>query len=658
MSEDTPTKYPLLFSPFRLREVELKNRVVLLPMGTFLAQAGRPSDRDRAFFEARAEAGVGLIITGGTHTHVTSTGRDRRTFEAFRSEYIDDFAGLVDRVHRHGTKIFGQLMHRGREANPADVGPLLHAPSSVRSPTTPVTPRTMSRADMDDITEGFVVSARNLVRAGYDGLELHGAHGYLLGEFLSPAVNRRDDEYGGSTEARAKFILEIAEAVRAELPEDKPLGIRISGEEEIEDGMDRLEACRLAGVLDATGLFDYLSVAVGIKGSYIKDMSHSTGYAVPLARALRQASSLPVIVSQRITHPPFAEEILENGDADLVGVARAQIADPEWVKKARQGQEDRILPCVSCLQECRTRHVGIGCMHNPTSGHEEEYGPLVPAEVVKRVIVVGAGPAGLEASRIAAERGHQVTVIERQREPGGQVRLAASAPNRAELDGVVSFRMAELDRLGVEVRLGVEATAESLLAEQPDAIVIATGAAPMAPNFPVAEDAVVLTVWDLFDPGQGISVPSDARTAVVIDDGNGFWEGCSSAELLAERGLAVQLITHTRTIAGAIPVESVGPLMQRLRRRNVKMRIMTAVSSVDAGSVSVYDPHRLAATRSLEEEQLPADVVVLAGPKQVNDQLRRQLVGVDVELHAAGDCLTPRQAMFAVTEGHRVGRAL
>lgn len=651
-------RYPHLFSPFMLGGVEVRNRVVVLPMGTRFADAGRPSDRDVAFYAARARGGVGLIITGGTVVHENSAPRERDLHEAFRPEYRPDYARLADAVHRHGTKLFAQLMHRGREANPANVGASLLAASALPSATTPVTPRAMSTAEIADVVEGYAASARNLVDAGFDGLEIHAAHGYLLGGFLSPATNHRDDAYGGSSEARARFVVEVATALRAELPDGAALGVRISGDEEIEGGIDPAEAGRLARLFEATGLIDYVSVAIGIRGAYLKDMSHPTGIAVPLARAVRDATTLPVIASQRITHPALAEEILADGDADLIGLARAHVADPAWTAKAAAGTPERILPCVGCLQECRSRHVGVGCVHNPTSGHEAELGAHTTATTPRRVVVVGAGPAGLEAARIAAERGHEVLVLERAREPGGQVRLAATAPHRAELDGVVSFRTAELQRLGVELRLGVDADAATVLAQRPDAVVVATGAGPLAPRFEVADDARVLDPWALFEPRGRSGRLSGTHRAVVIDDGTGFWEGVSAAELLAADGVAVTLVTPARQVGGAIPVESVGPTMRRLRARNVTLRPMTAVAAVEADRVSVYDPFRLAAVHTLEEEHLPADLVVLAGPKLGVGHLRDELTAEGLEVHAAGDCLSPRQIRDAIVEGHLVGRAL
>lgn len=648
---DQHPRFPRLFSSIDIGSVRLSNRIALLPMGLKFTNTGSLTEDDIAFYEARAASGIGLIITGGTIVHPSSVLRGRRQQEAYRAENVAGFAALADAVHRHDSQIFGQLFHRGREPIAESDGPLL-APSALASPTSSQLPHALTGDEIKELIDAFALSARHLAEAGFDGIELHGAHGYLIGEFLSPHANHRTDVYGGSLEGRARFAIEVAEAVR-DVTDGAPLGLRLSADEELDDGLRSPEAAQLAALLAATGLFDYLSVAVGVRGGYVKDMSHPNGLAVPLAATVREASGIPVIASQRITHPTLAEEVLAEGAADIVGMARAHIADGNWTRWAREGELDRIVPCIGCLQDCRSGSGGIGCVHNPVSGRERALGSLPRAADRRRVVVVGAGPAGLEAARIAGERGHDVVVFERGEEPGGQAALAALAPTRAEIDGVVSFRAGELLRLGVELRLGTTATATSVLAEEPDAIIVATGARPGPPPFAVAPDATVCHLWDVFE---GAPELAEARSIVVVDDGSGWWETYSAAELLASRGAEVTIVTPASAVAAGIPSESIGPLLRRLAGHRVTIQPMTAVSEVRPGIALVYEPARLAARHILEEREIPADAVVHVGPKVPEESLTVELASLRGLARTIGDAVTPRRISQAVLEGHDAGR--
>lgn len=644
-------KYPHLFSEFQIGNLSLPNRVVMLPMGTRLSYQGRPDDRAVAFYAKRAAAGVGLIVTGGTVVDRTSITRDRLLWEAWDEEHIPHFFRLTEAVHEAGARIFGQLFHVGREWLGISDTPLL-APSAVPALATRRVPHSLTLAEIDQVIGWFETSARNLRQGGYDGIELHAAHGYLAAQFLSPQANRRTDRYGGSVAGRCQFSLDIAERMKAACGDDMPLGIRISAEEEIEGGLELGEAVEAATVFAGSGLFDYISVAVGIRGGYVKDMSNRHGMAVPLARAIKDASGLPVIASQRITEPAHAEEIISSGAADLVGMARAHVADPDWTRWARKGLAERILPCVGCLQECRTPP-HVACMNNPTSGRELATPQIKKAEVAKRVLIVGGGPAGLEAARVSAERGHDVAVVERTRELGGQLRLASLAPNRAELDGVISYRVAELERLGVHIELGTRATLEMIAEESPDVVFVATGARPAQAPQPCDHESVLSPAVLLGTVSeQGSPAKVQGRTAAVLDDGNGTWEGFSSVEFLAGRGFRVTYVTPTHSLGREIPSESMPGLMQRLADKRVDLLPGTAVSGIRPGFVEVYDPDLLRAKRALEERRIPADVVILVGPKEPENALLGALAGSPFETVGIGDCLSPRTVTHALFDGY------
>lgn len=653
----SPLRFPRLFEPLTIGTVTLPNRIVMLPAGPSLAFDGSVSDRDLDYFEARARGGVGLVVLGGTTVHETSQLRSRPLREAYRREHVARFARVARTVHRHGTKIVGQLVHLGRETIGESDLPMW-APSAVRSPRTPQTPHAMTSAEIEEVIEGFAESAGNLRDAGFDGVELHAAHGYLIAQFLSPAANHRDDHWGGSLTNRTRFALRVIEAIRARCGADFLVGARISAIEELEDGLDLPASVAIAERLATVGCVDYLSVAIGTRGAYVKDMAAPAGIAVPLARAVRQATGLPVVASQRITHPTLAERVLEAGDADLIGMARALIADPMWPTWARDGRPERITPCVGLAQDCRRYNGdgGVSCAHNPTAGRERELlAPLPRVATPRRVVVVGGGPAGLEAARVAAERGHDVVLFERERELGGRIALAALAPNRAEIDGVVSFRADELERLGVRLRIGVEAGVAQIRAEAPDAVVVATGSRQQPPDFEVDPAANVVDVATLFR--RGPAVLSGVRHAVVVDDGNGFWDTYSAAEFLAANGVRTAVLAAGGRLAGGIPFESVSSLLARLRGAAVDLRVLTAVSAVAPGAVTVYDPYRLAARRELQESTVDADLVVLVGPMEGDDRLAGALDG-SVDVHLVGDCVAPRRLTHAILEGHRVGRRL
>jgi 2,4-dienoyl-CoA reductase (NADPH2) len=650
-----PTRFPRLFEPLTMGAVTVPNRIVMLPAGPSRAFDGSVPDDDIDYFEARARGGAGLIVVGGTTVHETSQLRSRPLREAYRREHVRGFAKLARTVHRHGTRIVGQLVHLGRESIGESDQPMW-APSALRSPRTTQTPHAMTAAEIEELVEGFAASAVNLRDAGFDGVELHAAHGYLIAQFFSPAANRRDDEWGGPLANRTRFAERIMAAIRQRCGPGFLVGARISGVEELADGLDLPAsiaiAKRLAGV-------DYLSVAIGTRGAYVKDMTVPGGVAVPLARAVRDATGVPVVASQRITHPTQAESVLEAGDADLIGMARALIADPAWPAWARAGQLDRILPCVGLAQDCRQYNGdgGVSCAHNPSAGREAELlSPPAPASRPRRIVVVGGGPAGLEVARIAAGRGHDVVLFERERRLGGQVAVAALAPHRAEIDGVVSFRAGELDRLGVRVHLGVAAGVAEIREARPDTVVLATGARLEPPDIDVDRAADVVDVATLLrrDPHSLAGI----RQAVVVDDGNGFWDTYSAAEHLAAGGVQVTVVTAGGQVARGIPFESAPSLLTRLRRAGVHHRVFTALAAIGPGEVTVYDPYELAATHTLRESTIPADLVVLVGPTVGDDRLAGELAAVTDDVRLVGDCLAPRRLTHAVLEGQRLARRL
>ena len=435
----------------------------------------------------------------------------------------------------------------------------------------------MTPAEVRTIVQGFGRSAVNFQLAGYDGIEIHAAHGYLVAQFLSAASNRRLDAYRGDTlDGRMRLLVEIVEEVRESCGVDYPVGVRLSADEHTRDGLTLDDTVEIIDALQEAAPVDYVSITTGMRGLYVKDSSWDEGFALPLAEAVKQGVDIPVIAAGRIRHPDLAERALEAGQADFIGIGRGLLADPEWVAKARAGDAGRIRPCIGIVQDCRRYAGGVACAVNPRLGRESTWHRLPAPPEPRRVVVAGGGPAGLEAARLAATSGHQTVLFEADSAVGGQLRIAGAGPTREELLDFVFYLERELDRLEVDVRRGSRATAESVLGESPDLVVCATGATPQAPSFPVDGGARVVTVWDLL----GGSVTDIPARAVVLDDGSGFWHGVSAAEYLAERGAVVELVTPARGIALAIPEESTATVLQRLRGNGVRFRTLTTVTGV------------------------------------------------------------------------------
>ncbi len=635
--------YPHLFTPGTIGGLSIKNRIVQPPMGTGLMLNGKVTEREVAFQAERARGGAGLIITGAAFVHPTTSFPVRIIVEAYDEAGIEMLRRRVDAVQRHDARIFGQIAHLGREQPGGLTEAIPLAPSPIPSPRDPGVPHEMSAADIRMIVDGFGKSAENFKAAGYDGIEIHGGHGYLVAQFMSPASNLRTDGYRGDTiEGRIRFLRELVEEIRARCGADYPLGVRFSGDEETPDGMTIDDTRGLVQALQEVAPVDYLSITAGMRGAYVKDTSFAEGYAVPLAAAVKQDVDVPVIAANRIRFPKLAEQVLASGQADFVAVGRGAIADPEWVTKAKEGRGDEIRPCIGIVQDCRYAHGILSCAVNARAGREEEWGPPRRASVSRRVVVAGAGPGGLEAARVAAEAGHDVVLYERDEVPGGQVRVAAAGPTRAELLDFVEYAEREVGRLGVDVRLGTPAAAQAVRADEPDLVVVATGARPLPPDFSFDEEARVVTLWDLL----GGKVGDIPGRVLVLDDAGGFWHGVSAAEFAAGRGARVELVTPGRGVGLAIPHESIAHVLRRLRQAGVVFRTLSTVSAVDGNRVSIAD------TVTGEQSETTADLVVVKTLLAAEDELVRELDGSGPALVAIGDAAAPRRISHAVLEAN------
>jgi 2,4-dienoyl-CoA reductase (NADPH2) len=643
-------RYPRLFEPFARGRLQLANRMVILPHGTAMVRDGSITADDIAYFEARARSRPGLIITGAVICHPTSSLRAHHLVEAYHTQGFEMLRRRSEVIHAHGVKLIGQLVHLGREMIGGEGNFAPSAPSPIRSPRDPYAPHELSRREIATLVDAFGESATNLKLTGHDGAEVHGAHGYLVAQFLSPATNQRVDAYGGTSEKRMRFVLEVLEAMRTRCGDDFLLGLRLSGDEEIADGMSIQDTARVAADLARLGCVDYLSITLGMRGSYVKDSTTPIAPAARAAHIIRDASGLPVIVGQRITTPEVAERLLANGDADMIGVARAVIADPEWLIKAAQGQSHRIRPCIGLNQDCRAFAPHLHCAINPAAGREAipEFNAR-PTAAPRRVAIIGGGPGGLEAARVAAMRGHHVTLFEASDGLGGQFLYASSLPHRKELRGFIDFLRGELRHYQVGIELNTSINGPAAVKSAFDVAILATGAVanPLPEEF---KHENVMTWFDVL--AKGAPTPQDSNRALVVDDGTAFWWTYGVAETLVEAGWQVMIATPSASIAQHIPVESVSALLARLGRAGTEYRVLTTLCKVGS------DGAHLMNVTSGEEFAFDCSLIVVQTGRTAMTVLAEPFESSGMEFHLIGDCIAPRRMSHAVLEAQRLAGGL
>jgi mycofactocin system FadH/OYE family oxidoreductase 2 len=651
-------RYPQLFTPLRVGPLMLRNRVVFAAHLTNYARDGLPSAQHAAYYGARAAGGAGLIITEEHSAHPTSWPYEK-LIHGFSPEVIPGYRRITDAVHAHDVPILAQLNHNGGQGSGMYSRLPVWAPSAVPDPLFREVPQAVGHREIRAILAGYGRVARHCAAGGFDGVELQCSHSSIAAAFLSAATNLRSDSYGGGLANRARLLLEIIDVVRAAIGPGRALGVRICGDELIENGVTIEAAVALARLLEATGQVDYISTSIGVATSTLymieASMQAAPGYAMFIPAAIRRAVSIPVVGAGRITDPGQAERALADGQCDLVAVVRGQIADPDFAAKARAGERTRIRRCLGCNQECVGqvgRNRWLGCVANPRAGRESVPWPAARRRG-RRVYVVGGGPGGLAAAVTAAGRGHQVTLFERAGRTGGQVNVAASVPGRAAFGDLVADLAAEADRLGVDMRTGHEVSAEFLLAESPDVLVLATGSRPVRP--PWARDHPrVADVREVID-----GTCAAAGTVVVVDE-LGFHQATSAAELLADRGCEVEVIT-----SGMVVGQDLGSTLDlelwnvRAHAKGIRQRTDVVVLGVRGDGPVVLE---LQHYPTAAPQQLACDWVACAVPARPQDALWQALAAAGArlpfEVHRVGDCLAPRRAHAAVIDGERAGAAL
>ena len=643
--------YRYLWTPLELGPITTRNRIVFSAHLTNYARNGKPTEQHAAYYAARAAGGTGLIITEEHSTHPTDWPYEK-LIHGFNRDVIPGYRTITDAVHRHRTPIFAQINHNGGQASSMFSRLPVWAPSAVADPLFREVPKAVDRAEIDEIVAGYAVVAEHCAEGGFDGIELQCSHSSIVRGFLSPATNRRTDDYGGSLQNRSRLLTEIVAAVRHVVGNRLALGVRLCGDELIENGTTIDDAVEVAKIVEATGQVDYINTSIGVATASLfmieASMHIPPGYAMFIPSAFRKAVDLPVVGVGRFKDPQQAERALAEGHCDLVGIVRGQIADADFAAKARAGATDEVRLCLSCNQECVGRmglNRWLGCIENPRTGREAEgVGTVRIVPRPKNVMVVGAGPAGLQAAIAAARNGHSVTVYEQQPQAGGQVRLAASVPNRAEFGDMIRNQLTECRRLGVTIEYGVGVWPGLVAEKQPDQVIVATGAEAQRPWW-VSADAP-----NVADVRQVLNGTADPHGDVVVLDEIGFHHATSVAELLADRGCRVEIVTPGMVVGQDLGIT--------LDMENWWMRASAKgiVQSTDlvpmgfAGNELTLLHHPTGANQTRHPDWL-----VLAVPPNPVEWLYFDLVAAGVSVERVGDCVAPRRAHAAGVAGERAG---
>ncbi len=649
--------YKYLFSPFKLGSVIVPNRINFAAHLTNLSRDHQISEDHIYYYRERAKGGCGLITTEELTVHPSDLAY-AKLVDAFVPEVVPGFLKLTEAIHEYDTKIFAQLNHNGMQADGKLSRLPVWGPSPGKDPLFREMAKEMEIEDIKECIEYFQKSALHVVEGGFDGIEFQLGHSSLIRQFLSPATNFRTDAYGGSLENRMRFCLEVVEGVRKTVGNDFTLGVRLNADEmHPRGGLTIADATEIAVRLEAANLIDFLDISLGtFHNLYLVEGSMHTplAYTTPLSAAIRSKINLPVYATNRINDPHLAEKVLEDGQGDMINMVRALIADPELPNKAMEGREDDIRQCIACNQGCIGRMglgYTIGCMQTPAAGNEKKLGigTLTPCGTPKKVVIVGAGPAGLEAARVAALRKHRVILFERNEEVGGQNIIAGKVAGRQEIQGVTRWLLSQVEKLDIDLRLGTLADEAMISQENPDVVIIATGSTPKESPIPgeygypqVVNSVDVLT--EKVETGE----------KVLLIDLDGHHQGTGTAEFLADRGKKVHVLVPALFQGSQLgPLQDLFLARQRLALKGVTCTPDIAVLEINgtiAKGLNVYS------NEMIDFEGY--DTVVLAAGNVSDEALYFALKGKVKELYRIGDCVAPRKTDMAIVEGHRVGRSI
>ena len=662
--------FPCLFSSITINRMTLKNRMVMTAMHLGYTPEGTVTDRLITFYALRAKGGVGLIVVGGCP--IDEFGGMPGMIGLYDDRFIPGLEKLTQAVKDQGARVAAQLYQAGRYTHSSMIGGRKpFSASAVRSRLTGEIPRALTLEEIPGVQDRFAEAAVRAKRAGFDAVEILGSAGYLISQFLSPVTNLRENSYGGSLENRMRFGLEVVSKVRQAVGPDYPVLMRLAGNDFMEGGNTNREAAIFAAEAEKAGV-DLFDITGGWHETRIPQLTMSVPRQayVYLAQGIKSAVSVPVLASNRINDPATAEEILCNGSADLVTVARGLIADPDFPNKAREGTSHLIYHCVACNQGCFDNvFLGrpVACLVNPAAGREQEV-RLMPAPQAKTVLVIGGGPAGMKAACTAGQRGHRVTLMEKTDRLGGQLLLNQRIPGRSELVTVAQDLIQNLKALNIEVITGKTADPDSIRRMQPDAVIVATGAGPLLPDIPGIDSPHVVQAWDLLAGRAGVG----KRVAVL--GGNAL--GLETALYLAHIGTLSPEVLHFLMVNRAESVETLSGLLNK-GIKDVTVVEMSRKAGADIGLTTRWtilgELKRLGvkvmtgtkavgvASEGLQIEQgegpefLPADSIVIAAGSRSQSGLVEPIKAIVSEVYVVGDARGPRNALHAIREGFEAG---
>lgn len=648
MATDKSSALHALFTPIRVGQLSVRNRILSSAHLTNFADGGMPTPRHRAYWEAKARGGIGMIITEGSLVHPSSATPETKFIELWRDDVVEPLRETASAVQRSGAVLIAQLNHMG-------VG---WAPSPWQRPTG-LRAHEMTRAEISEVIDAFASAALRVQRAGLDGIEIHASHGYLIEQFLSPLTNRRTDEYGGSERARLKFALDVLRAVRNVVGPDFVVGMRASGDQFTTGGLTLDDMKRIIPAIAGAVQLDFINVSYyrnqdyGPASNSIVPMYVPEGRFVYLAEAVKSVVDLPVFCVNRIVDPRMADDIIAEGRADMVAMTRANIADPLLAVKAAEGRLDEIRPCIGINEGCLGQVMSgsaspMTCAVNPSAGHEHE--ASIPIEASRRIVIIGGGIAGMEVARVAAERGHSVRLIEADESLGGQLRVAARIPGLHDMGRPVTYFERQFELLGVTVELGRRIKADELCDLGADTIVVATGSrgAHWREAGLRAEPTLPwISARDAFDAGR-----PGLRVLVYTSDQT--MEPLGLADRLAEDGATVMLAAKAPSLGGMVENQTRPFILDRLTRAGIELAVVTDLY-VDGERTTLRRGDRGGEELDVARE---FDLLVIAGGAVAVDELFRCDIDALIDRRLVGDAFAPRKMVAATQQAWRLGREL
>ena len=642
-----------IFAPLNIGATTLPNRICFLAHRTNLARKGRMNDSHMAYYERRARGGCGLIIVG-EHSIYPNDRPWETMIELYDRNVVDEFRNLTERIHQYDTKIFAKLNHHGFQSSGAITRKEIWGPSAVSDIVFNETPKPMEPEDFEVVVSAFSNAAGYAREGGFDGVEIDMGPESLLRQFLSPLSNHRQDSYGGSIENRSRFPLEVLEAVRKNTGDDFTVGIKLCLDEKFWGAITPEDSEYFARRFSEAGLIDFIEASVGTYYNlhlFMASMHTPPGFAIDESERIKKAVDIPVIAACQINISTMADDIIKNGRADAVGVIRNLICDPDIPIKIKEGRSEDIRSCVRDNKGCIgrvTRSKKIGCIQNPEAGFESLSGSssVVPLLNKKKVMIIGGGPAGLEAARAARERGHDVTVYEKENLIGGQINLLCKRPKRQGMGAVITHLSRMLDKLEVPVITGKEMTVDTVMEENPDVVIVTTGSMPLERPVPGRYGPPrVLNVWET------LSNQFPIGEKILFIDENGGHHAASTVEYLADQGKEIHMITSDLFIGLDLgPIGDLYLTRQRLLQKGVRFQTDVIIDGIDEDTVRGHD---LYTNREILFQDY--ETIVLDMGNMVNDTLYKGLKGRVKELYRAGDCVAPRGIDMAVLEGRRLG---